>query len=328
MAEQQATAAAAEDDDFEIVETPDGAPPPKEEKAPAADNDDDADDEDARGHEDGEGEEGEEEGDERAHIRERRREERKMRKEQRLERERRAKLLISSQQKVIDELNSRLQAVEQRTSGSEVAQIDTAIKEAQAEIARAQAAIQEAFKTGNGELHVQAQQHWYGYTKRLEELNAYKQNLTTRSSQPSPVQLDHQTRANAESWMKDHPWYDPQGKDLDSGIVLRIDAALASEGFDARTPEYWEELEARVGRYLPHRSAKAPQQPAARPRQAGSAQAGGSGREGSSAAGGKRQVHLSPARIQAIKDAGAWEDVGARNRMIKAYMDFDKQNRS
>lgn len=322
MPPETQAAAPAEEEDFNIVE---GDAPPADEKAPPAANEDGGDDDD-----DGDDDrtaaeaDGEEVDDEREHIRERRREERRLRKEQRQDRERRAKLLISSQQRTIDELNQRLQTVERRTSGSEIAQIDRAIQEAQAEIDRAQAAIKEAFTTGNGDLHLKAQQHWMNYSKRRDELQEYRQRAT-QVAQPGPVQLDQATRSNAENWMKANPWYDPQGKDLDSGVVLRIDAALAQEGFDARTPEYWEELNARAAQYLPHRMKRqGTQAPPARTKQAGTAQAGGSGREGSSAANGKRTVYLSPARVQAIKDAGRWDNLAERNKMIKAYLDYDK----
>jgi len=39
-------------------------------------------------------------------------------------------------------------------------------------------------------------------------------------------------------------------------------------------------------------------------------------------------IRLSPERVKAIKDAGAWDDLAARNRMIKAYVAYDKQNRT
>jgi len=38
-------------------------------------------------------------------------------------------------------------------------------------------------------------------------------------------------------------------------------------------------------------------------------------------------IILSPQRVQAIKDAGAWDDPAKRSKMIKAYAEFDKQNR-
>ena len=39
-------------------------------------------------------------------------------------------------------------------------------------------------------------------------------------------------------------------------------------------------------------------------------------------------ITLSRERVQAIKDAGAWDDPVRRSKMIKAYTEFDKQNRN
>jgi hypothetical protein len=39
-------------------------------------------------------------------------------------------------------------------------------------------------------------------------------------------------------------------------------------------------------------------------------------------------ITLSRERVQAIKDAGAWDDPARRSKMIKAYTEFDKQNRN
>ena len=38
-------------------------------------------------------------------------------------------------------------------------------------------------------------------------------------------------------------------------------------------------------------------------------------------------IVLSPERVQAIKDAGAWYDEARRNKMIRAYMSYDRQNK-
>ena len=38
-------------------------------------------------------------------------------------------------------------------------------------------------------------------------------------------------------------------------------------------------------------------------------------------------ITLSAERVRAIKEAGAWDDPAKRSKMIKAYANFDKQNR-
>ena len=38
-------------------------------------------------------------------------------------------------------------------------------------------------------------------------------------------------------------------------------------------------------------------------------------------------ITLSRERVSAIKDAGAWDDVEKRNKMIRAYASYDRQNK-
>jgi len=39
-------------------------------------------------------------------------------------------------------------------------------------------------------------------------------------------------------------------------------------------------------------------------------------------------ITLSRERVQAIKDAGSWDDPTKRSKMIKAYASYDRQNRT
>ena len=99
-------------------------------------------------------------------------------------------------------------------------------------------------------------------------------------------------------------------------MLTALDNSLTAEGWDATTDAYWTELEARAKRYLPHRvqSATKPRNPVA-----GGSQSSGSGDKAGT-------FTLSPDRVAAIKSAGMWDDPAARNRMIKSYRDFDKNN--
>lgn len=314
MAEQQQA------EELEIIETPDGKPLPEdaEHASETDDEDSDVDDED-----DEEEHSARSEADREA-IRERRRAERANRKSKRKEFDRRAQTLIQSQQRIIDELNQRLSGVEQRTSGAEVAQLERAIQESNDMVEAARQAVQKAVETGDGAMLVKAQEAWYNYKRRSDELAGIKQNYTKQQSQPrnTPIQIDPVTKNNAEAWMSKNTWYNPQGQDVDSRIVLTLDNALAAEGFDPKTPEYWSELESRIGQYLPHR-AKAAQR--AKPK---GVPTGGSGRDNSPTPGSanSKKVHLSSDRIKAIKEAGAWDDLPRRTAMVNAYLKYDKEN--
>ena len=55
---------------------------------------------------------------------------------------------------------------------------------------------------------------------------------------------------------------------------------------------------------------------------------GSSGREASAAYGGtnRSQFVLSPDRVKAMKDAGAWDNPERKARMIKQFIAFDRAN--
>jgi hypothetical protein len=116
----------------------------------------------------------------------------------------------------------------------------------------------------------------------------------------------------AETWLERNKWYDPTATDADSRIALTVDQTLAAEGWNPKTPQYWDELDARLKKYLPHRYVSGHN----KGKPVNKSPVAGSGREeaGSSGSGGYR---LSADRVQAIKDAGAWDDPKARAEMVK-----------
>jgi hypothetical protein len=118
--------------------------------------------------------------------------------------------------------------------------------------------------------------------------------------------------------MESNRWYDPNGRDPDSKVALTIDAALADEGWDPKTSEYWEELDNRLQKYLPHRYTDAvDEKPFQRkPRNVVTS----SGRESaSSTSGGRNTFTLNPEQVRAMKDAGMWDDPERRAKMIRRY---------
>jgi hypothetical protein len=106
-----------------------------------------------------------------------------------------------------------------------------------------------------------------------------------------------------------NPWFDPQGGDERSKRVLQIDQNLTNEGYNPLSLEYWRELDKRAG--VDKKSRGGPPI--------------GSGRERASAVS-KNEVYISPERKQAMIDAGVWDDKNARQRYLKAYSEWDRNN--
>ena len=96
---------------------------------------------------------------------------------------------------------------------------------------------------------------------------------------------------------------------------------------DPTDPDYWDELDSRLQKELPHRyndSNDDEPRDVRRPRNV----VGSSGREASAAYGGtnRNRVHLSPERVKAMKESGAWDNPARKEAQIKSFMKFDREN--
>ena len=108
-------------------------------------------------------------------------------------------------------------------------------------------------------------------------------------------------------------------------MAKQIDEALTSEGWDPTSQDYWEELDNRLQRYLPHRYNQSEDEtPSRRSRPRNIVT--GSGRESSPAAGGRNTFTLSPEQVRAMKEAGFWDDPQKRAKMIKRYAQEARNN--
>lgn len=121
--------------------------------------------------------------------------------------------------------------------------------------------------------------------------------------------------------MARNSWYDPNGKNTDSKIAIKIDEELVEEGWDPTSEEYWEELDTRLSQYLPHqyKNQQTGGNAKARPR----SPVTGSGRESAPAAR-PGEYRLSPDRVKAIKEAGKWDNPVERQKMIRRYAEYDR----
>lgn len=256
--------------------------------------------------------------DEREAIRERRRQERKNRKAAQKEREDTLRRELAARDTVINELRARMDAVDRRNSGSEVAQLENAKKQTAQAYNYFKDQIRVATESGNGAGVAEATEKMIQAQRKFDELTSYEKAIKQRQAAPQP--LDPRLVNHAQAWMEKNSWYDPSAKDEDSHIVLTMDQRLAQEGWDPTTPEYWGELDRRVKKYLPHRAiqGKIP----TRPRST----VAGSGRESATPAAKSTSYKLSAERVQALKDAGIWDDPKQRADAVKRFKEYDKQN--
>ena len=269
---------------------------------------------------------------ERDSIRERRRQEKQDRKQRRDEAIKRDKIELDFLRKRNDDLERRVTVQEQRTHSLDLSAFDGAIAKAAQEAEMADRVIAKAVAAGNGEDVTQAMRYRDQAIAKIQQLNFQKQQVAQQK--PQPQQIDDLTLRYAQDFIKENPWYDAQGRDEDSAIVIAIDQALAKDGFNPQTEEYWDELRKRAARRLPERfEADSPRRGGndkAEPREARQPRGGpavGSGREHAPTST-RKEVYISPERKQALVEAGVWDDPVLRSKYVKRYAEYDRQNRS
>lgn len=228
----------------------------------------------------------------------------------------------------LGELNQRVTAGETATIDTRIAQIDRAIESADDVYAK-------AIDAGEGKDAAEAQRIRDGLRDQKNYLTQYKAQGGARSQVeaegPDPMLVEQ-----VKTWHDRNTWFDFGRRDEDSAIAGAIDDMLIRDGYDPRTPEYYDELDKRVGRRLPHL-----------------AQGGGRGNgvdddddlDAGDQRGGARQprgpkfrvggkerplrsneVHISRERREAMEEAGVWEDPVLRKNYLKRYAEWDREN--
>lgn len=266
---------------------------------------------------------------EREVIRERRRIEKRERKQRQDAAKNRDKTELTFLQRRNEELERRFSSIEGKMMRSELSEYDTAIAQASQRAQLAEQVFAKAISAKNGEDASKAMQYRDQAKAAVYALEQRKAQEVQRIQQAQYAQQQKQSEIPprqvemAQDFIREHDWYDPAGSDEDSAIVLAIDAALVKAGVDPNTDEYWDELREKVRRRLPEKFNKREQRSDTnRPR--GGPQIG-SGRN-DSAPSGRREVYISPERKNAMIEAGVWDDAVLRQKYIKRYMDYDKQN--
>jgi hypothetical protein len=299
-------------------------------KGVESDADDDSDDEETEGDEratkssdeEGEAAASEGESDEDAEARrERNRHWREERKRRRKEKEESFRRELSARDRLIAEQEERLAAIERRTTGADHAALENSIKQSVDAYNHFKHIHATAVEQANGIMATDAAEKMAMARQRFEQLNGIKTQLASRRNAPQP--LDPRLVGHAQQWMDKNPWYDPTGKDDDSSIALHVDQRMAAQGWDPTSPEYWEELSARIEKHLPHRAKSGYNKPTGAK---GRPPVAGSGRETSSS-GSRSTFKLSPERVQVLKDIGAWDDPQLREEHVKNFRDYDKANK-
>jgi len=288
---------------------------------------DDSDDEDNQDEDQGsdESNDDEETDDERAKIREARREERRLKKELAKQREASSKHKISALEKRNEDLARRLAAVENTAASYQFAQIDKALEDEATRVEYAKMKMLQAAQSNDAAGQIEYLEQLTEAKQRLQQVQHYKKQQLEAAKSPKqnvPSEMSNEVQQNATRWLKKNSWFDPQARDTDSRIAKVVDQELAADGWDPTDSEYWEELDSRLASRLPHRYTTRGGN-----NKRSSAGPTASSRVANTTSSKPGTITLSRERVQAIKDAGSWDDVEKRNKMIRAYASYDRANK-
>ena len=282
-----------------------------------------------------------------------RREKRKQQKAKRRQYAEEEQLLIRTLSESNARMMQQLEALTGRVHQSEGEKIEGAYNHWLRRRAQAQQAKARAIELGDGKGVIDAD-------NEIEKATAYARHFgrlreeteSAARAEPEPASgMDPATADNVRTFADRFPWYDVQGRDRNSQVVLGIDAELAKEGYDPRRKDYWEELEARMaevlpaelmgedddynrderGRFAPQRETQEPPRrqeaaapPPRREQRRGPPTAGAS--EGRDLGSGiKKTVTIPKALEMAMRESGAWDVPERRKRVINDYLSKQRE---
>lgn len=293
------------------------------------DREDDDDHEDARLSEDNE---------DREELRRKRREEKAERAARRKQAIERDKTELNFLRQRNEALEKRMFSLEKTTVANTIQSIDARIQDTVAEVKAAERIMAKAIEAGNGEDAAKAMRIRDAAMQKVQQLQAHKhqhaqaaQNLHQQAQQveSQPAGPDPEVANFAQRWVSKNSWYNPNGNDEASKIVLAIDQSLVEAGYNPKTEEYWQELDKRVARRLPELKGGGNYDDSQEDDRRGQRKGPpiGSSRDNAPSSS-RREVYISPERKQAMIDAGVWEDPVLRQRYLKQYAKWDRENNS
>lgn len=227
-----------------------------------------------------------------------------------------------------EEFKRRLASLERNTKEQSLVRIDKNIEDAQVRLEYAKMKMMEATSNNDGEGMVEAQTLWQSAQEDVRKLQTTRSHAERemKTQPPQDFLPDPAVQRGAAEWMRRNSWYRPDASDTDSKVAKKIDELMVTQGWEPSDPDYWDELDSRLQKELPHRynGSNDDNQVVRKPRNV----VGSSGREASAAYGGtnRNQFVLSPERVKAMKEAGAWDNPERKRRMIEHFIKYDRQS--
>lgn len=306
-----------DDDDLVVVETEDEKIPVYQEEEPKAEepeeqSDDEEDDEERMGVSDEDTEQ---------EVTKRQTRDRRTRRQIQKQAKERSQRELEFLRQQNAELMKRMSAIEGNTLSQQAQTLEQQYQQALYEKQQAELIMARAVEAGNGDDVTQALRIRDEANYRAAQLAAQKQQAEQYAKQAVAPQADPRVVDYAKQWMDANPWYDPNGRDEDSMITKAIDNALAADGYNPASEDYWHELTRRVASRIGGDDAHAQREAAPRRK----APPTGNTREHAPVST-RKEVYVTPERKQAMIEAGIWDDPVRRKSQLKAYQEYDRNN--
>jgi len=237
---------------------------------------------------------------------------------------------LQALQRENEEFKRCLSQLELNTKAEHVVRIDKNIEDAQTRLEYAKMKIAEATQNQDGQGMVDAQLLLQNASDEVRQLKQMRNQADQELKRPQQNNAkDPAIARRANEWVRRNSWYDSSLRDPDSKVAKKMDELMVAQGWNPTDPDYWDELDSRLQKELPHRYNDRnddERRNVRRPRNV----VGSAGREASASYGGsnRSQFVLSPERVKAMKDAGAWDNPERKAKMIKQFMAYDRANRN
>ena len=290
------------------------------------------------GHEDSDQED---EDDGREAIRRRRRAEKQRKRENR----NRDRVELNYLRQRNEQLERRQSELDARVSNGEMVSIENKISELDGQIREAERLHGMAIEKQDGASATEAMRIMQELRAGRNQLASIRDQRTRERQAPQPRQADAGIMSAAKDWAESHDWYDPNLRNQDSRIAKAIEDQIFNEGrLHGSDPEYWEELNRRLKKVIPHRfkngngrndrddyegeeeeeeqGEREDRRPEKRRPKGPRITVGGRERPLR-----KNEVYISEERKQAMMDANVWDDPVLREKYLKQYQKYDRENR-
>lgn len=245
---------------------------------------------------------------------------------------------IQAQADKISQLEKWKNEVDGRLQGINKAEIDKAWNDSVTAFNAAEKDHAAAFTDGDGAKATAAMRVMYEAQKRIDQITALKSQVDKTPPATTPPiavpQFDNAVMTKKAEWESRNEWFKLGSRDTNSQMATAISQAIANEGFDPSTDDYWDELDDRMQKFIPEKKAKDSDEDdyyqeeaiEEKPKRRYNPPVNGSSTRGDIQ--GKKRITLPTAYVNMLKANGKWDNEKVRNRILADRERIIKESQS